>query len=115
MQGKGREKLRSNDRYCTLPTAYYDYHFHKHYHYRNHYHYHYHYHYHHFYCDHHHHHPLQVDTLTGESIVLSADIYYDCGQALNPAVDVSLEQSQKRRTPTLSLHRRSGGLCISKG
>ena len=30
----------------------------------------------------------EVDSLTGESIVKSADIYYDCGQALNPAVDI---------------------------
>lgn len=31
---------------------------------------------------------VEVDLLTGETTVLRADIIYDCGQSLNPAVDL---------------------------
>lgn len=31
---------------------------------------------------------VEVDILTGESRILRADIAYDCGQSLNPAVDM---------------------------
>ena len=30
----------------------------------------------------------QVDVLTGETVVLRTDILYDCGNSLNPAIDL---------------------------
>lgn len=31
---------------------------------------------------------VEIDLLTGETRVLQTDIIYDCGQSLNPAVDL---------------------------
>ena len=31
---------------------------------------------------------VEIDTLTGERIVLQTDILFDCGQSFNPAVDI---------------------------
>ena len=31
---------------------------------------------------------VEVDVLTGATIILRTDIIYDCGQSLNPAVDL---------------------------
>ncbi|KAK4738138.1 hypothetical protein R3W88_001835 [Solanum pinnatisectum] len=31
---------------------------------------------------------VEIDTLTGETTILQSDIIYDCGQSLNPAVDM---------------------------
>ena len=31
---------------------------------------------------------VELDVLTGEKIVLRSDIHYDCGQSLNPAIDM---------------------------
>ena len=31
---------------------------------------------------------VELDVLTGEKLVLRSDIHFDCGQSLNPAVDM---------------------------
>ena len=31
---------------------------------------------------------MEVNLLTGETAILQSDIIYDCGQSLNPAVDL---------------------------
>ena len=31
---------------------------------------------------------MEVNLLTGETTILQSDIIYDCGQSLNPAVDL---------------------------
>lgn len=31
---------------------------------------------------------VEVNLLTGETTILRSDILYDCGQSLNPAVDL---------------------------
>lgn len=31
---------------------------------------------------------MEVDVLTGATIILRTDLIYDCGQSLNPAVDL---------------------------
>lgn len=31
---------------------------------------------------------VEIDILTGETTILQSDIIYDCGQSLNPAVDL---------------------------
>lgn len=31
---------------------------------------------------------VEIDMLTGETTILQADIIYDCGQSMNPAVDM---------------------------
>ena len=31
---------------------------------------------------------VEIDVLTGEKVVLGADILFDCGHSLNPAVDI---------------------------
>ncbi|KAF3650791.1 hypothetical protein FXO38_15604 [Capsicum annuum] len=33
-------------------------------------------------------HKVEIDILTGETTILQSDIIYDCGQSLNPAVDM---------------------------
>ena len=31
---------------------------------------------------------VEIDILTGETTILQSDIIYDCGQSLNPAIDL---------------------------
>jgi hypothetical protein len=40
---------------------------------------------------------VELDVLTGEKMVLSADILFDCGHSLNPAVDIGQASTLPKR------------------
>jgi hypothetical protein len=42
---------------------------------------------------------VEVDVLTGETTILRSDLVYDCGQSLNPAVDLG-QVSQSTKLPS---------------
>jgi len=44
---------------------------------------------------------VEIDVLTGEKVVLDADILFDCGHSLNPAVDIG--QARIRFSPDCEL------------
>lgn len=65
---------------------------------------------------------VEIDVLTGEKRVLRSDIHFDCGQSLNPAVDmgqVGASASCYNNVSFKSLHAQclscSPGICDSMG
>lgn len=39
---------------------------------------------------------VELDVLTGEKLVLRSDIHFDCGQSLNPAVDMGQVRNERQ-------------------
>jgi xanthine dehydrogenase molybdopterin-binding subunit B len=42
---------------------------------------------------------VEIDVLTGATTILRSDLVYDCGQSLNPAVDLGQVSRKIETTP----------------